>query len=94
MPPLPQLTSRDRRALRMHVLRELDRLDGEIAAAERTEATTGAIEALRAERAEMRRTLDRVDDLAYGVCEVCHTFIGIERLMALPATDRCMRCAR
>lgn len=78
----------------MHVLSELDRMDDELAAAERAGATTGAIEALRAERAEMRLTLDRVDDLAYGVCEVCHDFIGIDRLMALPATSRCMRCAR
>lgn len=78
----------------MHVVGELDRMDDEIVAAEQAGASVGAVEALRAERAEMRRTLDRVDDLTYGVCEICHDFIGIDRLMALPATSRCKRCAR
>ena len=92
MAPLPQLTSRDRRALRVHVLRELDRMDEELAAADAASGKSGLIEALRAERDEMRRTLDRLDDLAYGVCETCHAFIGIERLTALPTATRCIRC--
>ena len=68
---------------------ELDRLD-----AESTGADPARIEGLRAERAVMRRTLDLVDDLTYGVCEICHGFIGIDRLMALPSATRCITCAR
>ena len=94
MAPLPQLTSRERRALRLHLLRELDRMDDELAAADRDGASTGALDALRRERADVRHTLDLVDDLAYGVCEICHGFIGIDRLMALPTASRCISCSR
>jgi RNA polymerase-binding transcription factor DksA len=78
----------------MHILRELDRIEVELSTAASDGRSSVVLDGLREERAEMRRTLDRVDDLAYGVCEVCHAFIGIDRLMALPATTRCMRCAR
>lgn len=47
------------------------------------------------DRLALRRTLDRVDDdPAYGVCADCAAFIGVERLLALPAATRCVACAR
>jgi len=45
------------------------------------------------DRAALRETLDRLDDASYGTCEVCAEFIGAERLIALPATKRCVRCS-
>jgi len=45
------------------------------------------------DRAGLRETLDRLDDHSYGTCEVCASFIGAERLLALPSTKRCVRCA-
>lgn len=93
VPATPQLTSRDRRALRTHVLAELDRLDAELAALD-DDASDGAVAALRAERDGVRHSLDLIDELGYGVCAVCRGFIGIERLMALPSTTSCFACAR
>jgi DnaK suppressor protein len=46
-----------------------------------------------ADRVAMRATLDRVGEDGFGVCEVCRGFIGVERLLALPSTTRCVRCA-
>jgi DnaK suppressor protein len=45
------------------------------------------------DRTALRETLDRLDDDSYGMCEVCAEFIGAERLIALPATKRCVRCS-
>ena len=45
------------------------------------------------DRTALRDTLQRLDAPGYGACEVCAGFIGVERLMALPATQRCIRCA-
>jgi DnaK suppressor protein len=45
------------------------------------------------DRAALRETLDRLDDDSYGTCEVCADFIGVERLIALPSTKRCVRCS-
>jgi len=116
------LTLRNRRALRAAVVAELDRVDGQIAALERSfddivagaeltntddehdpEGSTIAFERsqvsslllqARADRVALRATLDRVDEPAYGVCEECGGFIGVERLLALPAATRCIDCAR
>ncbi len=43
----------------------------------------------------LERTLADLDDGAHdvGMCEQCTRPIGIERLVALPATRRCVRCA-
>ncbi len=76
------------------MLHELDRLDEELASAARADASEVRLDGIRDDRATMRRTLDLVDDLAYGVCEVCHGFIGIDRLMALPSAPRCITCTR
>ena len=49
---------------------------------------------------QARADLDAVDEAIskmevgdYGVCEVCHGSIGVERLRAIPATVRCIQCA-
>jgi DnaK suppressor protein len=45
--------------------------------------------------AALRRTLAAVDeDEEFGACEACGGPIGFERLVALPATPRCVECAR
>ena len=44
--------------------------------------------------AALRRTLVSLDDDEFGVCEQCGGPIGFERLVALPATRRCVECAR
>jgi RNA polymerase-binding transcription factor DksA len=119
----PQLTLRERRALRAAMLTDIDRLDDQItsltaafedivAANEQAntddehdpEGTTIAFErsqvsALlrqsRDDRDALRATLDRVDDdSGYGVCTECRGFIGIDRLLALPAATKCISCAR
>ena len=43
--------------------------------------------------AAVEAALGRLDDGTYGVCEVCGEPIAEERLEALPATTRCVRCA-
>lgn len=44
--------------------------------------------------AALQRTLDELDDEDFGACERCGDPIGSERLVALPATRRCVECAR
>ncbi len=46
------------------------------------------------DREAMRRTLDLIDGPGYGVCKHCAGFIGVERLIALPAASSCVSCAR
>ena len=123
MSDVPQLTLRDRRALRAAIGAELDRLDEQIASLTRSfddivaaneqantddehdpEGTTIAFERsqvsallrqARDDRDSLRGSLRRVDDdPSYGVCEVCRGFIGIDRLLALPAARKCIACAR
>ena len=122
MADAPQLTLRDRRALRAAVLEQIDQLDEQIASLQRSfddivaaneqantddehdpEGTTIAFERsqvsallgqARDDRASLRHALDRIDDdTGYGVCIDCRMFIGVDRLLALPAATRCIRCA-
>ena len=67
--------------------------EGSTIAFERSQVTSLLLQA-RADRVALRTTLDRVDEAAYGVCEECGGFIGVERLLALPAAIRCIDCAR
>ncbi len=46
------------------------------------------------DRAGLERTLSGLDDEHFGICERCDGPIGLERLVALPATRRCVECAR
>ena len=41
----------------------------------------------------LERSLDRLDSDAFGWCTRCGRPIGFERLMALPTTGHCVRCA-
>jgi DnaK suppressor protein len=42
----------------------------------------------------LEQTLAGLDDDGFGTCEHCAGPIGVERLVALPATRRCVGCAR
>ena len=44
--------------------------------------------------AALQRTLADMDAEDFGLCEQCAGPIGFERLVALPATRRCVECAR
>lgn len=41
---------------------------------------------------ELERAQGRIADGTYGACERCGTVIPRDRLTALPATRRCIRC--
>lgn len=56
-------------------------------------ATLGAIEEiLELDREQEQHAAERRAHGAYGKCEDCGRDIGAERLEALPASTRCMRC--
>ncbi len=42
--------------------------------------------------ATMRSMQHRIEEPNYGVCEHCRSFIGVERLIALPDSVRCFAC--
>lgn len=44
-------------------------------------------------RAQIAQGLGRLEGGRYGVCEVCHEPIGVERLEARPTARTCIRCA-
>jgi DnaK suppressor protein len=66
--------------------------EGATIAFERSQVTS-LLRQAGSDRAALRETLDRLDDAAYGTCELCAEFIGVERLLALPSTQRCIKCA-
>jgi RNA polymerase-binding transcription factor DksA len=67
--------------------------DGTTIAYER--ARTAALLARAGEdRDELRRSLVRLDAGDYGICGSCGRFIGLERLLARPAAEQCIDCAR
>jgi DnaK suppressor protein len=41
---------------------------------------------------DVRRALDRLDSGTYGRCEACGEPIPVERLEAIPYTQRCVAC--
>jgi DnaK suppressor protein len=43
---------------------------------------------------KIREALQRIEDGAFGICEVCGDDIGIERLKARPVTTQCIDCKR
>jgi RNA polymerase-binding transcription factor DksA len=67
--------------------------EGTTIAFERAQVSALQRQAAR-DAAALRRTLGDVDDEQFGVCERCGGPIGFERLVALPATRRCVECAR
>jgi RNA polymerase-binding transcription factor DksA len=50
-------------------------------------------EVTRAEVAELRHAVQRIDNGTYGRCEHCGGAISYARLEALPWTAKCVRCA-
>ncbi len=44
--------------------------------------------------AEVGRAIERLDAGSYGICSRCGRPIGSARLVALPATEFCVACAR
>lgn len=50
-------------------------------------------EITRAEVAQLRHAIKRIDDGTYGRCENCGADISYARLEALPGAARCVRCA-
>lgn len=51
------------------------------------------LEQAKHDTAALEQALAGVDDDAFGTCEQCAGPIGVERLIALPATRRCVQCA-
>ena len=47
---------------------------------------------IRAEMAQIEKTLARLDKGEYGICEVCGDPITPKRLEALPYANRCVVC--
>ncbi|GAB3675776.1 TraR/DksA C4-type zinc finger protein [Actinocorallia lasiicapitis] len=52
-----------------------------------------SLERARARLADLDEALRRLEDGAYGVCDVCGGPIGDERLTARPAARTCIGCA-
>lgn len=50
-------------------------------------------ESTRIELDQIYQALSRAEKNEYGVCEICDGPIRIERLEALPFTNRCFNCA-
>lgn len=47
----------------------------------------------RKQNVRLERALARIDELTFGVCMRCQQPIPVGRLMLMPATTRCVRCA-
>ena len=41
---------------------------------------------------KIEKTIEKMDEGTYGICERCGEEIGIKRLEARPVTDLCIRC--
>ena len=67
--------------------------EGTTIAFERAQVSALHRQAIR-DAAALQRTLADLDDKEFGACEQCGCPIGFERLVALPATRRCVECAR
>ena len=64
-------------------------------AIELEDAETMSILAVRlaTEESELRSALTRLELGTYGLCQVCGLSIDEKRLVALPTTSTCIRCA-
>jgi DnaK suppressor protein len=47
----------------------------------------------RARRARIETALARIDSPDFGLCSVCEEPIPVKRLMLMPETSRCVKCA-
>jgi len=57
------------------------------------EALEGVDDVLRAEAAQIRAALTRIENGTYGSCANCGEEIPAERLEAQPVATRCVKCA-
>lgn len=57
------------------------------------EALEGVDDVLRAEAAQIRAALARIENGTYGTCANCGDAIPAERLAAQPVATRCVKCA-
>jgi RNA polymerase-binding protein DksA len=57
------------------------------------EALKGVDDVLRAEIAQIRQALLRIDKGNYGTCTSCGQEIGRKRLISRPIATRCIQCA-
>jgi DnaK suppressor protein len=57
-------------------------------------STTAAARSIADSIEDIDRALAKIDDGSYGTCDDCGGQIGVDRLEALPATSRCVECAR
>ena len=57
------------------------------------EALEGVDDVLRAEIAQIRQALLRIENGTYGTCAKCGEEIRRERLLARPIATRCIKCA-
>lgn len=53
-----------------------------------------ALEKARTTRARLEEALENIDDPDFGICRECEEPIPPARLMILPETDVCVRCAQ
>ena len=67
--------------------------EGMTIAYERSQVSALLTQSLR-DVAALQLTLAGVDAQDFGACEQCAQPIGVERLIAVPATHRCVECAR
>jgi RNA polymerase-binding transcription factor DksA len=51
------------------------------------------VESIRIDVRQARRALERIADGTYGTCRECGDAIAPARLDAMPAAERCARCA-
>ena len=51
------------------------------------------VESIRLDVRQAQRALERIADGTYGVCRECGDAIAPARLDAMPAAERCARCA-
>jgi DnaK suppressor protein len=61
---------------------------------ESSETNQALEEAGRAEIAQIKAALDRIENGSYGTCVSCGEEIAIARLEALPFAQHCIECAR
>ena len=66
--------------------------DGTSEAVERF-ASTATARSLSTTLVQIDRTLGKIDEGTYGICDGCGCTISIGRLEARPATTRCMECS-
>ena len=66
--------------------------EGATIAFERAQVTA-LLDQASADREALRSATARLEEDAYGVCEQCQGFIGVERLLAIPWSTRCITCA-